>query len=205
MKQRPLVRRLFIILLILGLFTLVAIIAVNLQVGSYSTNKIFNDIDSVPAEDRVAIVLGARVRNGEPSDMLYDRVITSVELYKAGKAKKLLMSGGGDEPEVMKRLAVELGVPEADIVLDDRGLRTYDSCLRAKQDFGVTRSIIVTQDFHLARSIYLCQNLGIDAVGMNAKRRIYQAEGFGWNREYFANVAAWYDINFAALPSDQAN
>lgn len=193
------------ILSIVGLLTLATIITINLQVGSYSTGRVFNDIDSVPAEDRVALVLGARVRNGEPSDMLYDRVITSVELYKAGKTKKLLMSGGADEPEVMRKLAVKLGVPEADIVLDDRGLRTYDSCVRAKHTYGVTNAIVVTQDFHLARSIYLCQNLGVDAVGMNAKRRIYQAEGFGWNREYLANVAAWYDINFAALPPEQTN
>jgi len=137
--------------------------------------------------------------------MLYDRVITSVELYKAGKTKKLLMSGGDDEPEVMRKLAMELGVPEADIVLDDQGLRTYDSCVRAKQNFGVTSSIIVTQDFHLARSIYLCQNLDVDAIGMNAKRRVYQAEGFGWNREYLANVAAWYDINFVPRPPPVEN
>lgn len=195
-------RRLLIVLLILGLLTILAIIVINLQVGSYSTNRIFNDSNDVPTEDRVALVLGARVRNGEPSDMLYDRVITSVELYKTGKTRKLLMSGGDDEPEVMKKIAVANDVPEADIVLDDQGLRTYDSCVRAKQTFGVTNAIVVTQDFHLARSIYLCQSLGVDSIGMNAKRRIYQAEGFGWNREYLANVAAWYDVNFTSPPTD---
>ena len=198
-------KRLLIILLILGLLTVLAIILINLRVGSYSTDRIYNEVDSVPAEDRIAIVLGARVRNGEPSDMLYDRVITSVELYKAGKTRKLLFSGGDDEAEVMKKIAVENGVPEADIVLDDQGLRTYDSCIRAKQTFTVANAIIVTQDFHLPRSIYLCQSLGVDSIGMNAKRRIYQAEGFGWNREYLANVAAWYDINFVPFPQDRAD
>jgi len=198
-------KRLLIILLILGLLTVLAIILINLQVGSYSTDRIYNEVGSVPAEHRIALVLGARVRNGEPSDMLYDRVITSVELYKAGKTRKLLFSGGNDEPEVMRKIAVENGVPETDIVLDDQGLRTYDSCVRAKQTFGVTNAIIVTQDFHLPRSIYLCQSLGVDSIGMNAKRRIYQAEGFGWNRECFANVAAWYDINFVPIPQDRAD
>ena len=193
-------KRILIIVLILGLLTVLAIVFINLQVGSYSTDRIFNDVDSIPAEDRIAVVLGARTRNGEPSDMLYDRVVTAVDLFKAGKTSKLLMSGGDDEPEVMKKLAVSLGVPEADIVLDDQGLRTYDSCIRARQLFDVTRAIVVTQDFHLARSIYLCQSLGVDSIGMNAKRRVYQAEGFGWNREYIANVAAWYDVNFAAVP-----
>jgi SanA protein len=195
-------KKILMIILILGLLTLLAIILINLQVGSYSTDRIFNDIDSVPAEERVALVLGARARNGEPSDMLYDRVVTAVELYKAGKTRKLLFSGGDDEPEVMKKLAVKLEVPETDIVLDDQGLRTYDSCIRAKLAFAITSAIVVTQDFHLPRSIYLCQSLGVDSVGMNAKRRNYIAEGFGWNREYLANVAAWHDINFTALPAE---
>jgi len=197
-------KRLLIILLILGLLTVLAIVLINLQVGSYSTERIFNDIDSVPAEDRVAIVLGARARNGEPSDMLYDRVVTAVKLYKAGKTRKLLFSGGDDESEVMKKLAVSLGVQESDIALDDLGLRTYDSCIRAKQIFEVTRAIVVTQDFHLTRSVYLCRNLDVDAIGINAKRRNYIAEGFGWNREYLANVAAWFDINLESSPPEPA-
>lgn len=196
-------KRILIIVLILALLTVLSIIVINLQVGSYSTNRIFNDIDIIPNGDRVAIVLGARARNGEPSDMLYDRVVTAVDLYKAGKTRKLLMSGGDDEPEVMKKLAINLGIPDADIVLDDQGLRTYDSCIRAKHIFEITNAIIVTQDFHLGRSIYLCRNLGVDTIGMNAKRRNYIAEGFGWNREYISSVLAWFDINFSPIPPEQ--
>jgi len=173
--MRTQMKRLLIILLILGLLTLLAVIAIILQVGSYSTDRIFNDIDTIPAEGRVAIVLGARARNGEPSDMLYDRVAIAVDLYNAGKTRKLLFSGGDDEPDVMKKLAVKLGVPEADIALDDLGLRTYDSCIRAKQVFAVTNAIVVTQDFHLPRSLYLCRAMGIDALRMHGKRRVYTA------------------------------
>lgn len=191
---------LLIILSILGATALITIIIINLRVGSYSKDRIFNDLESVPAEDRVAVVLGARVRNGEPSDMLYDRVVTAVDLYKAGKTRKLLFSGGDDEPEVMRKLAVKFGVPEADIVLDDLGLRTYDSCIRARQVFEVTNAIVVTQDFHLPRSLYLCRTMGVDSIGLNAKRRDYQAEGFGGNREFIASVLAWYDINFETPP-----
>src|SRR5687767_692646 len=113
-------KRILIILVILSALGLLATIAINLQVGSYSTNRIYNNVENVPAEDRVAIVLGARVENdGTPSDTLYDRVLMGVELYKAGRARKLLLSGGNREPAVMKQLAAELGVPETDIVLDD--------------------------------------------------------------------------------------
>ncbi|MDM7923396.1 MAG: ElyC/SanA/YdcF family protein [Pyrinomonadaceae bacterium] len=189
-------RRLLFVLLAPAVLVLLAIISINRQVGSYSAERVYDDVQSLPADHRVAIVLGARVRNGEPSDMLYDRVLTGADLYKAGKTRKLLMSGGDDEPEVMKRLAVEFGVPESDVILDDLGTRTYESCIRAKQVFGLTSVTIVTQDFHLPRSIYLCQNLGVDSIGVNAKRRDYQAEGFGRNREYLSRVRAWYDVNF---------
>jgi SanA protein len=189
-------KRLLITLLILGLIAISAVVVINLEVRSYSTDRIYNDIGSLPSEERIAIVLGARVRNGVPSDMLYDRVLTGVELYKAGKIQNLLFSGGGDEPFVMKKIAVELGVPETDMILDDLGQRTYESCVRAKQTFQIEKAIIVTQGFHLARSIYLCQSIGLDTIGLNADRREYDAEGFGGNREYFANLRAWYDINF---------
>ena len=188
-------KRLLITLLVFGLIAVSAVVMINLRVRSYSTDRIYNDVGSVPAEDRIAIILGARVRRGVPSDMLYDRVLTGAELYKAGKTQKLLLSGGGDEPSVMKKLALEFGVPESDLILDDFGLRTYESCVRAKQAFQIEKGIIVTQDFHLPRSIYLCQNIGIDSVGLSADRRDYDAEGFGENREYFANLRAWYDIN----------
>ena len=198
-------KHVIVLLLILGATALLTIIIINLRVESYSKDRIYDDLESIPGEDRVAIVLGARVgADGVPSNTLYDRTVTGVELYKAGKTRKLLLSGGNNEPEVMKKLAVELGVPEIDIVLDDQGLRTYDSCFRAKKVFGVERAIVVTQDYHLARSIYLCQNMGVDAIGMNAKRRDYDGERYAWVREYISRVIAWYDINFETPPPETA-
>ncbi|MEO5858508.1 MAG: ElyC/SanA/YdcF family protein [Pyrinomonadaceae bacterium] len=195
-----------IIILILGSVALLVVILINLQVTSYSTDRIYDDINNVPAKDRVAIVLGARVGNdGVPSNTLYDRTVTGVELYKAGKTRKLVFSGGNNEPEVMKKLAIDLGVPETDVVLDDLGMRTYDSCIRAKQVFAIEKAIIVTQDYHLARSIYLCQTLDVDAIGLNAKRRDYDGERYAWLREYIARVVAWYDINFEPLPPEPSD
>lgn len=189
-------KRIFIVLIIISLSSLLAIVWINLRVASYSENKVYDSVESVPSEHRVAIVLGARVRNDGPSNTLYDRVLTAAELYRSGKTDKLLMSGGGEEPAVMRELAIGFGVPDNDIILDDLGLRTYESCQRARQAYAVERAIIVTQDYHLARSLYLCQNLGIDTIGINAKRRNYDSEGFAWNREYLSRVLAWYDINF---------
>ena len=179
------------------MLSVIAIVVVNLGVTSYAKGRIFNSIDSIPDNERVAIVLGARVEeNGDPSNSLYDRVITGVELYKAGKTPKLLLTGGGSEPSVMKRLAMEQGIPEHALIIDDLGTRTYESCVRARNEFGITRAIIVTQDYHLPRSIYLCIKSGIDVVGLNAKRRDYLGERNAWLREYFARVKAFYDVNF---------
>ena len=190
-------KRLLIILLILGILAIVAVLVINLRIRSYSTRRIYNDVASVPADDRIAIVLGARVEdNGDPSNTLYDRVLTGVELYQAGKTRRLLLSGGNAEPDAMKKLAMGLGVPEADLVIDYLGTRTYESCVRAKEVFGIEKAIVVTQDYHQPRSLYLCQSSGIDAIGVDAKRREYLGERWLWVREYISRVKAWYDVNF---------
>jgi vancomycin permeability regulator SanA len=190
------VKRVFIVITLLALLGVVAMVAINFRVTSYSGDRTYNSVESVPSEDRVAIVLGARVGDdGVASNTLNDRTVVSAELYLAGKVSKLLMSGGNSEPEVMKKLAMRLGVAEGDIILDDQGLRTYESCVRAKQVFGVNKAMIVTQDYHIPRSIYLCQSLGIDSVAIDAKRRDYDGERYLWIREYFSRVLAWFEIN----------
>lgn len=195
-------RRILHILLNIALSAILAICLVNLRVGSYSTGKIFRTADDIAAEDRIAIVFGARVwEGGVPSNTLHDRVVTSVESYHTGKVKKLLMSGDRsgpnyDEPAAMKKLAMDLGVPEEDIFLDPRGLRTYDTCLRAKEIFKIDRAVLFTQDYHQPRALYLCNNLGIDSIGVDTKRRDYVSEWYYWLREFFSRAGAWFEINF---------
>jgi len=113
-------------------------------------------MESVPA-DRVAIVFGAGLqRDGTPSAVLRDRVATAASLYFEGKVQKLLMSGDNrfldyNEPGSMKAYAISLGVPGEDIVLDYAGRRTYDTCYRAREIFGLDEAILVTQTYHLPR------------------------------------------------------
>jgi SanA protein len=169
---------------------------------AHTEGRIFTDIHAVPPAP-VALVLGAGLwRDGTPTPALYDRVATAVDLYKAGKVKKLLMSGDNrrvdyNEPAAMKTLAVQLGVPDEDIVLDYAGRRTYDSCYRAKEIFGVQRAMIITQRFHLDRSLFLCDAMGLEAVGVVADRRPYPRWDYRWweFREVLATAAAWWDVN----------
>ncbi|HZH33401.1 MAG TPA: ElyC/SanA/YdcF family protein [Pyrinomonadaceae bacterium] len=195
-------------LIFLLLFFVVGVIfiyAVNRHVHNSTNRKAQNSITEIPGEDppRIAIVFGAGVwRNGEPSPVLYDRVLTAVELRRAGRVRKLLMSGDNrvenyNEPQAMKETALKLGVPESDIVLDYAGRNTYDTCFRAKEIFGVERAVLVTQEFHLRRALYLCESFGIESIGITADRRKYETSASQWwaVRENLAVASAWFDLN----------
>lgn len=203
--------RILLWLISLGCLALFVIYLINLQVSSYSKDKIYKSVEAVPNENRIAIVLGAKVWDGGvPSFVLEDRIITAVELYKTGKVKKLLMSGDNptkeyDEPTAMKNYAVKLGVPENDIILDFAGRRTYDTCYRAKEIFEIKKAIMVSQEFHLPRSIYLCQNIGIDAVGIISNRRPYEGEDYWAFREFFGVASAWFEMNFIPFEPIKGN
>lgn len=166
----------------------------------FSKRYIFSAED-VPAR-RVAIVFGAQVRpDGSLSFMLQDRVETAVELYRAGKVQKIIMSGDNrfeyyNEPAAMMAYAIECGVPAADIQPDYAGRRTYDTCYRARDVFLVDAPILVTQDFHLPRAILTCRALGLDTVGVSADRRWYGYGALGWSsvREIAATLRAAVDI-----------
>jgi SanA protein len=157
-------------------------------------------VENVPPH-KAAIVFGAGLSaNGQPSPALADRVQTAAGLYKAGKVRKLLMSGDNrylnyNEPGAMRRYALAQGVPDEDIVLDYAGRRTYDTCYRAGHIFGVTDAILVTQAFHLDRALFTCDKLGINAVGVAADQREYAAIRFWWWRELAAVTQAWLDLN----------
>lgn len=149
----------------------------------------------------VGLVFGAGLkRDGTPSDALGDRVQTAVELYQAGKVRKLLMTGDNgssdyDEVTAMKRYAVARGVPASDVVLDYAGFRTYDSCYRAKDIFMVMDVIAVSQAFHLPRILYLCQARGIVTAGMVADKRDYSGERSWAVREFIARTITWIEVN----------
>jgi len=192
--------RIFLILFMLTLEAIALVVALRVWVHARVAGRIYADArDARPAP--VALVLGAGLwRDGTPTPALYDRVATAVDLYKAGKVKKLLMSGDNrfanyNEPAAMKTLAERLGVPVEDIVLDYAGRRTYDSCYRARAIFGVQQAIVVSQRFHLDRALFLCDALGVQATGVVADRREYATYRWWEMREVLATAAAWWDVN----------
>lgn len=172
-------------------------------VTSYYASRTYTDIESVP-ETRVAIVFGAGLAPGneQPSAVLQDRVMTAVKLYKAGKVKKIIMSGDNryvdyNEPQVMLKFARDNGVSSFDLQADYAGRRTYDTCYRAKYIFGVEKAILITQDFHLTRALYLCNSLGIDSIGYVANIQQYPDQNLYAIRDIAATLLAYWELNVA--------
>ena len=192
-----------IVRLILLAITLTVLILVlpRLITAWQARQRIFR-VDQAPARP-VAIVFGAGLwRDGRPTPVLRDRVATAAELYFAGKVQRLLLSGDNqyidyNEPGAMRLYALELGVPDEALVLDYAGRRTYDTCYRARDIFGVRDAILVTQNFHLPRALYICQMLGLHTVGVSADRRIYRPRSLAfWNlREVPATLAALWEVH----------
>lgn len=143
--------------------------------------------DGIPAAP-VALVLGAGVQpDHQPSPFLADRLELARRLYAAGKVRAILVSGDNstthyDEPDAMRAWLVARGVPARLVVADYAGFDTYDSCYRATRIFGVTRAIVVTQNYHLPRAVSLCRHLGIQADGVGTGARQY-----GWTAWWYAS------------------
>jgi SanA protein len=193
---RRLLQFTFLLVLLAGvvLFAPRAYTFVRYQPGIYSA--------AAAPPERVAIVFGAGLtRSGSVTAVLYDRVATAADLYHAGKVDWLLLSGDNraadyNEPAAMRQAALELGVPDAALVLDYAGTSTYDTCYRANVIFGLEQALLVTQDFHLPRALFLCDAFGLEAAGVSADRRTYRDRSLTfWNlREVFATAAAMWDV-----------
>lgn len=162
-------------------------------------DKIFSP-DDAPTKT-TAIVFGAGLRrSGDPSTVLADRVLTAVALYQQGKVSKILLSGsslssGYNEPLAMKSLAMDAGVSTEDILIDLGGSRTFDTCLRAQQVFGIENALLISQRFHLPRALALCNGINLSAVGVVADLHTYRARFFWEIREIPATLKALWDIH----------
>jgi len=160
------------------------------------------DVAQIPFDYDVALVFGAGLRaRGVPGLILEDRVLRSIDLYQLAKVKTILLSGdnqssGHNEVKAMENLAVKEGVPQKNLLFDHSGLSTYESCRRAKEEFNLQKVVLVTQRYHLSRALYDCNELGLEAVGVDATRHQYANLFYYRVREMAAMFADWVKINF---------
>ncbi|MFH1012240.1 MAG: ElyC/SanA/YdcF family protein [Candidatus Peregrinibacteria bacterium] len=163
--------------------------AASLYVNLRTSGQIYTNVADVPAKD-IALVLGAAAYGNRLSDILRDRVDTAIELFKADKVKKLIMSGAPHEAAAMADYATGSGVPADAIVLDEKGLDTASSM----KNLTEKNVIIVTQRYHLPRALFFAGQSGIDAVGIAADRHEYAKMYEFKKRELFATSKAMMDL-----------
>ena len=180
---------------------LLAIAGIELTMARSARAATYRDLAAIPPR-RVAIVFGAQVLpGGRLSVALANRVDAAIALYQAGKVEYLLMTGDNreehyDEPGAMRAYAIARGVPPAAIVTDPAGLRTYDSCYRARGVFGIApdEAILVSQEYHLPRALYTCAALGLPAVGYVAAPFYGPRAEEAYRREHLARWLAWWQV-----------
>ncbi|MFH1546017.1 MAG: ElyC/SanA/YdcF family protein [Patescibacteria group bacterium] len=193
------------------LISVIGISGINFHVASNAAGKIFREAEELPQKEeasqkKVALVLGAGIKqDGNLSDVLVDRLESVFELYALRKVRKIIVSGDNgsvdyDETNAMRDYLLERGIPPRDIFTDYAGFDTFDSIFRAQEIFGADELIIVSQEFHLPRALFLAKSLGIEAVGFSANLREYRNAKRMLLRETFANVKAVGDVLFNSQP-----
>jgi len=181
------------------MFLFLLIISLNIYIKISTKNKIFSKLENISAS-YTALVLGAKVyKNGDLSGILKDRLDAALELYKAKKIKRFLLSGDHgktnyDEVNQMKKYLLQNRVSIDGIFLDHAGFDTYNSIYRAKFIFNVKDVIIVTQGFHIKRAIYIAKRFNLNVQGYTADKHIYGIAKKMMFRESLANVKAFFEL-----------
>ena len=201
--------KILLVLVIIGFLGVAALGLMNLHVYNSSAPDVYSldafTSGSVSAESHydAVIVLGCAVwEGGVASPMLADRLRTAAAVYKTGCCDYVLVSGDSEHPEdydetgAMKAFLIEEGVPEADIKCDPLGLSTYETAMRSTYLFDIDSAVVVTTEFHVARSVYDCRAFGIESVGVEAINSGYVIQPYNYCREF---VARGKDFVFAII------
>lgn len=185
-------KKIFKILIVIAIISIILVLCINFYVVGMANKRMIkdNDYSSLKNVDCI-LILGAGIWGDKPSPMLQDRLDEGVKLYKEGIASKIIMSGDHgreeyDEVNIMKEYAINKGVPSEDIFMDHAGFSTYESIYRAKEIFDADNIVIVTQEYHLYRALYIAEKLDINAYGVNSDPRKYSGQTFRELREILA-------------------
>ena len=187
-------------LLILGLIIFIVVISLTLKSVNNYKKYIYN-IEDIPIKDATIIVLGAGVKeNGEPSDILVDRLETSLEVFNSNIGNNFILSGDHgredyNEVGAMKEYISNFDIDEEIIFMDHAGFSTYDTMYRAKNIFKVDKAIIVTNEYHLPRALYIARKLGIEAYGVKSDKRNYFFMESYKKREILAKIKDFIYVN----------
>lgn len=204
--MKKLIKNIFKIFLLLFVAGIIFIAWSNYSIKKDSAPFVSYHIADVP-ETKTAVLLGTgkNLSNGMPNAYFYNRIQAASDLYKSGKIKYIIVSGDNstkdyNEPEDMQLALMQYGIPKDRIFMDHAGFRTLDSVIRAKDIFGQTKLIIISQKFHNERAVFLARKNGMEAFGYNAQD-VNKYAGLKTNlREYLAKSKAYWDLLFDVEP-----
>jgi SanA protein len=184
------------------LICVVGIFSVPLTMRVLERAYTFESPTDMPTAE-AAMILGASVAHGVPSPVLADRTDVAVSLYKSGKVHAILVTGDNgedwhDEVTPVRKYLIAAGIPAHAIFLDHAGFDTYSSMYRARDVFAAHTLIIVTQDFHLPRALFIARSLGLNAYGIAADQKSVQF--YNYMREVPASIKAVWDVCTARKP-----
>lgn len=180
----------------LALVGFMLLLIINIYVVNRYNHKIGDEaLEGLEGADCI-MILGAGVWDSGPSYMLQDRLNKGLQLYNNNVSNRLLMSGDHgrvhyDEVNVMKDFAVTEGISPEHVFMDHAGFSTYESMVRAQKVFDVQSLVIVTQEYHLYRAVYIANQLGMDAYGVPARTITYK---YQWMRNLREQVARAKDM-----------
>ncbi len=197
-----------IISIVICIILLISIVmGINLYVVLSTRNNIINEEDAKKLSDVDCIlVLGAGIWGDKPSPMLEDRLLEGIALYQNGVASKIIMSGDHgtkeyDEVNVMKQFAIDKEIPSEDIFMDHAGFSTYESLYRAKEIFQAKKVVVVTQQYHLYRALYVGKSLGLECYGVASDPRKYAGQFLREAREILARDKDFIKCIFKSKPT----
>ena len=208
MKLRKTVKKFLSVVVVLACICGVAALCLNAHVKNKTADSIITHEEALAISDADCIlVLGCQVKeDGVPSHMLEDRIKRGIALYQDGAAPKLLMSGDHgrtdyNEVGTMKTIAIDAGVPSQDVFMDHAGFSTYETVYRAKEIFEADKVIIVTQEYHLYRALYIAEQLGVEAYGVSSDLNTYGGQSMRDAREVLARCKDWLMCIFKPEPT----
>lgn len=182
------------VLLATPLLAAALIFSINLLVTTTGKNALVSQEELLGTQSDCILIFGAGVlSNGTPSPMLRDRLLTGIACYRAGLAPKIVVSGDHgedsyDEVNIMKKFCIENGVPSEDVFMDHAGFSTYESIYRIRDIFQAKQVILVTQEYHLYRALYVAKRFGLKAYGVSADLQEYAGQSYYDARELVARI-----------------
>jgi len=187
-------KKLLMIILIIACAGIIVLFGIDAHVKASVGERLLSVQEASQLKADCILVLGALVRSNEtPSYLLEDRLRRGIELYNMDVSNRLLMSGDHgrvhyDEVNVMKQYAIDAGIPSQHVFMDHAGFSTYESLYRARDIFLAKKIVIVSQEYHLYRALYIAEKLGLDAYGVPAAPKNYSGQSYREIREIFARA-----------------